>query len=94
MANLIESGRIVDLIFAVLLVEAAVLVVLLRARGRRGLLAGVLLNLAAGALLLLGLRALWGGADWRLAGALLGGAFLAHVVDLVLRLVARAQNNA
>jgi len=94
MANLIETGRIVDVIVALLLLEGAILAVVLRALGRHGLLAGLLFNLAAGAFLLLGLRAVVNGADWRLAGMLLGAALIAHAGDLVLRLRRRAQNSA
>jgi len=86
MAALIESGRIAGLILAVLVLEGAVLSALVLFRHQRLPLAGLLLNLAAGGFLLLGLQAVFTGADWKLAGAWLGAAFLAHAGDLTLRL--------
>jgi len=87
MAALIESGRIVDLILLVLVAEGAVLAALsLRRRGPVLPTSGMLLNLAAAACLLLGLRAAFTGAAWTLAGMWLGAALLAHVGELLLRL--------
>jgi len=86
MASLIESGRIVDLILLVLIVEAAVLVALLRLRRLQVPVSGLLLNLVAAACLVVGLRAALSGDDWRLAGAWLGAALLAHAGELTLRL--------
>lgn len=87
MAELIESGRIVDLILLVLVAEGVVLAALaLRRRGPVLPTSGMLLNLAAAACLLLGLRAAFTGAGWTLAGMWLGASLLAHVGELVLRL--------
>lgn len=86
MAALIESGRIAGLILVVLVLEGVVLSALVLFRRQRLPLAGLLLNLAAGACLLLGLRAVFTGADWKLAGAWLGAAGLAHAADVILRL--------
>lgn len=86
MQALIESGRIADLILLILVVEAAVLVALARKLPRGQPLASLLLNLAAGAFLLLGLRAILLEAGWQQAGMLLGLAGLAHAGDLWLRL--------
>jgi hypothetical protein len=86
MNALIESGRIADVILLILLIEAAVLVVIGMSRRKAWPLTGLLLNLAAGAALLLGLRAVLVGADWRLAGFWLGLAGLAHLGDLLQRL--------
>lgn len=83
---LIESGRIIDVILLILLLEAAVLVAFGATRRPDWPISGLLLNLAAGAFLLLGLRALLLGADWRLAGFWLGLAGLAHFGDLLQRL--------
>lgn len=86
MASLFESGRIVELIVAGMLLEAVVLAVLYL-RGRlRVPVAGLLLNLTAGACLLLALRTVLIGSDWRIAGAWLAAAGAAHAGDLVLRL--------
>jgi hypothetical protein len=86
MASLFESGRIVELIVAAMALEALVFAAL-HLRGRlRVPVAGLLLNLAAGACLLLALRTVLVGADWRVAGAWLAAAGLAHLGDLGLRL--------
>lgn len=87
MQTLIESGRIVELIVLILVVEAGVLLGI----GRRRLalpgamIASLLLNLAAGAFLLLGLRAILLNTGWQSAGALLGLAGMAHAGELWLR---------
>lgn len=86
MSALIESGRIADVILVILLIEAAVLVAIGVSRRKSLPLAGLLLNLAAGGFLLLGLRVVLVGDDWRLAGFWLGLAGLAHFGDLLQRL--------
>lgn len=86
MAELFDSGRIVDLILALMLVEAVVICGLALIWRVRIPVAGLLLNLAAGACLLLALRAVLTGAGWALAGVWLTLALLAHVSDLVHRL--------
>ncbi|MBY6204882.1 hypothetical protein [Halomonas denitrificans] len=89
-AGLFESGRAADLVLVVLVVEAVLVCVLgaaSRVRRSGGLpVAGLLFNLAAGACLVLALRAVLTGADWRVAGAWLGAALAAHVGDVVQRL--------
>jgi len=86
MAELIETGRIIELILLVLIAEGALLIVLAMRRRLGVGLPALLLNLAAGAFLLLGLRAVMIGAEWVEAGAWLGAAGLAHAGDLVLRI--------
>jgi len=86
MASLFESGLIVELIVAGMVLEALIFAALYL-RGRIGVpVAGLVLNLAAGACLLLALRTVLIGADWRIAGAWLAAAGVAHVGDLMLRL--------
>lgn len=91
---LFESGRVVDLILVVMVVEAVILgVAALVWRDRFsgiGLVAGLLLNLAAGACLLLALRAVLTGAGWTVAGAWLLAALAAHLGDLFQRLRRRS----
>lgn len=82
MAALFESGRIVDLILGLMLLEALALVAWRRATGGGLPITGVLTNLAAGACLLLALRAALGGHGWELVGAWLGAGLGAHVADL------------
>jgi len=85
MAEWFTSGRLVDLILALVVVEVVALVLLWRAR-RRGLpLADLLPNILAGAFLLLALRLSIGGFGWMPCCACLGAAGVAHVVDLQRR---------
>lgn len=83
MSALFDSGRVVDLILALMALEAVALAVLLGWRGVR--LAGVLVNLAAGAGMLLALRGALVGAGWPWIALALAGSLLAHVVELALR---------
>ena len=89
MAALFESGRIVDLILVIMVIEAAVLCGLVMfGHDRLGIaerLPGLLLNLAAGACLLLAFRAVVTGAGWTVAGVWLAGALAAHIGDLIQR---------
>ena len=86
MAGLFESGRVVDLILALMILEALALMALARAFPGRVRLAGLLFNLAAGACLLLALRAVLHDAAWYVAGAWLALALVAHLADLQQRL--------
>ena len=85
MADLFASGRLVDLILVVVVIEAAVLL-LYWARAGRGIAPFDLLpNLCAGAFLLLALRATLAGAGWRMASFFLAAAGLAHLTDVYRR---------
>lgn len=86
MAELFESGRIVDLILVLMALEALLFCALAMVRRDRIPLAGLLFNLSAGACLLLALRAVLTGAGWTVAGVWLTAALVAHVGDLVRRL--------
>ena len=86
MTALFESGRIVDLILGLMVLEALVICGVAVAGRYRLPTAGLLLNLAAGACLLLALRAVLTDGGWLLAGVWLTGALLAHVADLFIRL--------
>lgn len=85
MADLLASGRLIDLILALVAVEAVALSLYWRSVHRGVALADWLPNLLAGALLLLALRLSIGGADWMKICACLAAAGLAHVVDLTRR---------
>lgn len=76
MAELFLTGRIVDLILGVMVIEAIII-------GRR---ADIVAMLLPGACLLLALRAALVGADWTLIALLLAGSFLAHIVYVLRRL--------
>ena len=82
MSALFASGRIVDLILLLVLAEAAALLALHRATGRGPPPAALLPNLAAGACLLLALRAGLRGATWPVVAACLLGSLVAHLADL------------
>ena len=85
MIELFRSGRIVDLILALVLLEAIALVWL---RAKRGAGPGLLAlggNLAAGACLLLALRGALAGSDWRQTALWLLAALVAHAFDLYAR---------
>jgi len=82
MAEWFSSGRLIDGILALVLLEVTVLTVVWR-RTRRGLpLADLLPNVLAGALLLLALRLSLGGAGWIPCSVALAAAGAAHLVDL------------
>lgn len=85
MATLFSSGRIVDVVLALMLVELAALWI----AGRRGLagfrLLGLVFNGAAGAGLLLALRASLRGAPWQAISLWLLAALGFHLADLSLR---------
>ena len=85
MAEWFASGRLVDLILALTVIEAACLVFYWRSRGRGIAPLDLLPNLFAGAFLLLALRLALGGAGWELCCGSLAAAGVAHIVDLVRR---------
>ncbi len=91
MDALFASGRIIDAVLLLVVVEASILAWIGR---RRGLpLASLLANLASGAALMLALRAALVGAGWiAVAGWMLAG-LVAHLADLSLRF-RRPRHNA
>ena len=86
MAQLFESGRIIDLILILITLEVAALPWLLRRLGA-SVTPGLLLpNILAGAALMLAVRLSLTDASWTLIGAALAAALIAHLADLWLRL--------
>ncbi|ACA18090.1 conserved hypothetical protein [Methylobacterium sp. 4-46] len=85
MSDLFGSGRIVDLVLALVALEAVALTAWRRRAGRPGL-PGLLVNLASGACLMLALRAALVGAAWTWIALALAGAGIAHALDLRWRL--------
>jgi hypothetical protein len=83
--QLIASGRIVDLIVGLMLLEAIVLVGYHAAKGRGIAPVDLVVNLLAGVALLLALRAALTGAGWRTIAGILAAAGLLHVLDLSRR---------
>lgn len=85
MDALFASGRIIDLILAAVAVEGLLLVGL-RYRSAAGpSLPGLIANLAAGAALMLALRAALTGSAWPTIAAFMLAGLLAHACDLALR---------
>lgn len=76
------SARVVDVVLAVLALETLALLAWHRASGRGLSPRALLPNLAAGAFLLLALRAVLGGQSWPWVAAALSAAGLAHLFDL------------
>jgi hypothetical protein len=82
MADLFASGRLVDFILVVVVLEASALL-LYWARARRGIAPLDLLpNLCAGTFLLLALRATLAGSGWMVASFFLAAGGLAHLTDV------------
>ena len=85
MADLFSSGRLVDFILGVVVLEAAALL-WYWARARRGIAPLDLLpNLCAGVFLLLALRTTLAGGGWMIASFCLAAAGLAHLTDVYRR---------
>ncbi len=85
MAELFASGRLVDLILLLVVLEAAALLLYWHRAGRGVAAFDLLPNLCAGAFLLLALRAALTGGGWMLACSCLAAAGLAHLADLYRR---------
>jgi len=85
MADLFASGRLIDLILVLIVIEAVALI-LYWSRTRQGVAPVDLLpNLCAGAFLLLALRVTLADGGWKTASACLAAAGLAHLTDICRR---------
>jgi hypothetical protein len=85
MADLFATGRVVDLILILMILETFVLVAHHLLTGRGIAIMPLLTNMAAGACLLLALRAALSGAPWSVVAIALGAAFCMHTLDLRAR---------
>ncbi len=85
MMGFFESGRIVDLLMVLMTLEAALLWAYRRSTGRGVPTFGLVANLAAGAGLLVALRAALTHAGWEMTILWLLMALAAHVADLASR---------
>lgn len=85
MTEMVVSGRLIEVILALVAIEAAVLLLWVRATGRGPSPVAILVNLAAGACLMAALRAALVGAEPIHILAPLALALVAHLADLVLR---------
>ncbi len=84
LADLFTSGRVVDFILLVVVVEIAVLALFPRLRGAMSL-ADVALLIAPGVMLMLALRAALTGAPHTITAAILAAAFAFHLWDVIRR---------
>jgi hypothetical protein len=84
-AELFASGRVVDGIVMLMIIEYAVLIFLRKRSGSSLSASSLVANLAAGAALLLSLRAALVGSSWRWVSIWLLLALLAHAADLKMR---------
>jgi hypothetical protein len=85
MAELFASGRLVDLILIIVVLEAAFLVMMWRRSGTGVAPLDLLPNLCAGAFLLLALRVTLAGGGWMVACGCLAAAGVAHLTDVYRR---------
>jgi hypothetical protein len=83
--TLFANGRIVDLILAMVVLEALVLLTYRFVRGRGVPAVGLLTTLLAGGFLLLALRSALIESPWIWTAAWLAAALLAHVADIAER---------
>jgi hypothetical protein len=81
---LISGGGIADVVLALLVLEGVVVGVAMRRTGFG--LAGFTAGLAAGAFLVLALRAALAGSGWQAIATFLALAFVAHATELSIRL--------
>jgi hypothetical protein len=85
MATLFTSGHIADVVLAVMLIEAVVLITVFN-KNKRGIApTRVIASLGAGVALVLALRAALTGAGWPWIALALSAALVAHLVDLYWR---------
>lgn len=85
MAELVLSGRVVDLILVLTALEALALIAYHRRTGRGVAPADLFTNLLAGIFLMLALRAALTGSGWRPIALCLAASLAAHVTDLSRR---------
>ena len=84
MEALFASGRIIDLILLLVVVEAAVLAAWPRLRGSMTMV-DVAALLAPGVMLMLAVRAALSGAPYTITAAVLAAAFAFHILDVTRR---------
>jgi hypothetical protein len=82
MAELFANGHLIDLVLALVVLEAAGLLLTWQYCRRGVAPVDLLPNLCAGAFLLLALRITLGGGGWMPACGCLAGAGVAHVIDI------------
>jgi hypothetical protein len=94
MKELLQDGRIIEVILALMILEAGVLVIWYKLKGQGVAPISLVVNLLAGVFLMLAvLAALQDASIWTLATCL-AAALLAHIADLALRWNDHGQANA
>ncbi len=83
--SLFQSGRVADILLAVMAIEAALLIGYRVAKGRGFAVPYVITNLIAGVFLVLALRSALTDAPWGWTALSLAAAGIAHAVDLAVR---------
>ena len=83
--NLVESGRIVDVMLAFIFVEIVVLSLIRQRRGGGIAALPLIVNIGAGGSLMVALRFALGGGSWLAITACLLAALVFHVADIRLR---------
>ncbi len=86
MSEFFSNGRVIDAILVLMIVEGLLLAAYHHRTGRGLASIDIVLNLAAGAFLLLALRGALVGAGWQAIAASLAAALVAHLMDLRRRL--------
>jgi hypothetical protein len=82
MADLFASGRLVDIVLILIVLEVVAIALYKRNTGRGIALADLLPNILAGAFLLVALRVSLAGGGWAAVSGCLACAGIAHVVDV------------
>lgn len=85
MHEFFSSGRVVDLVLLVMVLEVIVLGVLHRRTGRGIAATDLLAGMASGVCMMLALRAALTGMSWTWIGAALAASLVGHLLDLSRR---------
>lgn len=85
LAGLFASGRIIDIILGLMLLETVVLMGIYMATGRGVAPRALLPFMAAGVCLMLALKVTLTDGSWHAVAGLLSLAFIAHLADIALR---------
>jgi hypothetical protein len=83
--SLFQSGRVADILLAVMAIEAAVLIGYRIAKGRGFAIPYVITNLVAGGFLVLALKSALTDAPWVWTALSLAAAGISHAIDLAVR---------
>lgn len=91
---LFSSGHIADLILGVIVLEAVILIFRFRVTSRGLPPLELIASLIPGALLLMALRTALTGSWWGWSALALAASGIAHIIDMAIRIKARAKNKS